>query len=194
MTLHRRTLLQSAAASALATLATAAVSQATPVSLPAPAVPPEVARGLPGGQRLGSTRMRVFGFSVYDATLWVEPGFAAESFEKHPLALTLTYLRDLKSLAIAERSLVEMGRSAALSPAQSQAWLAAMQASFPDVRSGDRLTGLHHPTRGAEFWLNGLARPGVPDAEFSRLFFGIWLSAATSEPEMRRALLARPSA
>ncbi len=194
MPIQRRTLLQSVAATSLATLATSAVSQATPTVPPPPALPPEVARSLPGGQRLGSTRLRVFGFSVYDATLWVEPGFAAESFERHPLALTLSYLRDLKGQAIAERSLVEMARGAQISPAQSQAWLAAMQASFPDVRSGDRLTGLHSPTRGADFWLNGQARPGVADPEFSRLFFGIWLSPATSEPEMRRDLLSRPSA
>ena len=35
-----------------------------------------------------------------------------------------------------------INRSATISPAQSQAWLAAMQVSFPDVKSGDRLTGL----------------------------------------------------
>lgn len=187
MFLQRRTLLLSAAASGLLTWAAPGATQALAT------VPPEVARGLPGVQRLGSTRLRVFGFSVYDATLWVEPGFAADSFERHPLALTLTYLRDLNGRAIAERSLVEMARGATISPAQSQAWLGAMRASFPDVRSGDRLTGLHSPTRGAEFWLNGQARAGVADPEFSRLFFGIWLSPATSEPEMRRALLSRPT-
>lgn len=189
MSLQRRTLLQSAAASSLTLLGTAAHSQTT-----AEPVPPELARTLPLLQRAGSARLRVFGFSVYDATLWVESGFVADSFERHPLALTLTYLRDLKGQAIAERSLVEMARSTPISPAQSQAWLAAMQASFPDVRSGDRLTGLHNPTRGADFWLNGQARAGVADPEFSRLFFGIWLSQATSEPEMRRALLPRPPA
>lgn len=188
MSLQRRTLLLSAAASGLLFPVFPGSAQGLP------AVPPEVTRGLPGGQRRGSARLRVFGFNVYDATLWVEPGFVADSFDRHPLALTLTYLRDLNGRAIAERSLVEMARAATLSPAQSQAWLAAMQASFPDVRSGDRLTGLHNPARGADFWLNGQARPGVADPEFSRLFFGIWLSQATSEPEMRRALLARPNA
>ena len=188
MPLQRRTLIQSAAASGLTALATAALSQ------PAPAAPPEVARALPLAQRAGSARLRVFGFSVYDATLWIEPGFSPTSFERHPLALTLTYLRDLNGVAIAERSLVEMARGAPINPAQSQAWLAAMQVSFPDVRSGDRLTGLHNPSRGADFWLNGQARPGVADPEFSRLFFGIWLSQSTSEPEMRRALLPRPPA
>jgi len=187
MSLPRRNLLLTAAASGLLTWAAPGATQAVA------SVPPEVARGLPGVQRLGSARLRVFGFNIYDATLWVEPGFVAGSFERHPLALTLTYLRDLKGRAIAERSLVEMARGATISPAQSQTWLAAMQASFPDVRLGDRLTGLHSPDRGADFWLNGQARVGVADPEFSRLFFGIWLSQATSEPEMRRALLIRPT-
>jgi hypothetical protein len=30
----------------------------------------------------------------------------------------------------------------------------------------------------------------VPDAEFSRLFFGIWLSPQTSEPGLRQQLIA----
>ena len=187
MSLQRRTLLHSAAVSSLVALIPVAHSQTT---VPA-SVPPEVVSALPLAQTAGSARLRVVGFNIYDATLWVEPGFSATRFEQYPLALTLTYLRDLNGAAIAKRSLAEMARSGPISPAQSQAWLAAMQASFPDVRTGDRLTGLHRPARGADFWLNGQARAGVADPEFSRLFFGIWLSQATSEPEMRRALLLR---
>ena len=47
------------------------------------------------------------------------------------------------------------------------------------------------PIVGALFWHNGRPRPAVPDTEFSRLFFGIWLSQATSEQQMRSALLSR---
>jgi Chalcone isomerase-like len=43
---------------------------------------------------------------------------------------------------------------------------------------------------GARFWVNGVARAPINDPEFSRLFFGIWLSSATSEPKLRAALLA----
>ena len=32
----------------------------------------------------------------------------------------------------------------------------------------------------------------VPDAEFARLFFGIWLSPQTSEPGLRAELIAAP--
>jgi hypothetical protein len=84
-----------------------------------------------------------------------------------------------------------MRRSADITPAQAQRWLADMQAAFPDVNAGDRLTGLHSPGVGARFWLNGQPRADLRDAEFSRLFFGIWLAESTSEPELRSELLAR---
>lgn len=133
----------------------------------------------------------VFGVNIYDVTLWVAPGFSAAAYARHALALELTYLRPLTGNAIAGRSLQEMGSAGALAPAQAQRWLTAMQAAFPDVQAGDRLSGLHSPGWGARFWSNGQTRTAIQDPEFSRLFFGIWLSETTSEPQLRRALLAR---
>jgi hypothetical protein len=154
-------------------------------------LPPEVAAELPGALWSGSARLRFFGFEVYDSHLWVAPGFKAAQFEQHGLALALSYLRALSGRDIAERSLKEMKRAGDLSPTQSQRWLAALQDAIPDVKAGDRLIGVHSPGVGARFWHNGQPRPPVPDPEFSRLFFGIWLSSATSEPQMRSGLLSR---
>lgn len=153
-------------------------------------LPDAVLAQLPGAQWVGTSRLRYFGFSVYDASLWVAPGFSAATFTDHALALDLTYLRALSGSAIAERSLKEMQRPGGITPEQAQRWLAAMQTAFSDVTAGDRLTGLHSPTTGARFWLNGTARTPVPDPEFSRRFFGIWLAGSTSEPQMRSDLLA----
>jgi hypothetical protein len=61
------------------------------------------------------------------------------------------------------------------------------------VRKGDRILGAHRPGVGASFWVNGQASGDIRDAEFSRLFFGIWLSPKTSEPSMRAALLGGPA-
>jgi hypothetical protein len=82
-----------------------------------------------------------------------------------------------------------MRRVGAFSDAQAQAWLQAMQAAFPDVAAGDRLTGIHRPGQGARFLANGRPTLDVNDPEFARLFFGIWLSDKTSEPQLRQALL-----
>ena len=150
---------------------------------------PEVKLALPQAQLVGKARLTVFGFQVYDARLWVAPNFVASSFSSQPMALELTYLRDFKALDIAERSIKEMRRSASISDAQEAKWLADLQRVVPDVKKGDRILGIHQPGAGADFWVNGKAAGNIVDAEFARLFFGIWLSPKTSEPQMRSRLL-----
>ncbi len=151
---------------------------------------PELAGALPTPIWAGAARLRVWGFEVYDAQLWVAAGFEAQRYAQHPLALSLTYLRTLRGKAIAERSMAEMLRQGPIDTVLQTAWLARMQQLFPDVAEGDRLTGVHQPGRGARFWLNGRALGAIDDAAFSAQFFGIWLHTATSEPAMRRDLLA----
>jgi len=153
--------------------------------------PAEVHTGLPEGQWSGSARLRFLGLSVYDASLWVAPGFRASAYAQHAFALELRYLRKLKGSAIAERSLTEMRRVGSLTAEQATRWLARMQDAFPDVNDGDRIVGLHLPGAGTQFWVNGQLRATVTEPEFGRFFFGIWLSESTSEPAMRSALLAR---
>lgn len=146
---------------------------------------------LPAGRRLGQARLRFFGLSVYDATLWAEPDFEAAQFERHRFVLELHYLRTLYGKAISERSLKEMRGVGSVSEAQATRWLEAMTRLFPDVKDGDHIAGLHLPGEGARFSLNNQPLGDVPDRDFARLFFGIWLSPATSEPQMRVQLLAQ---
>ncbi len=150
---------------------------------------PELRDALPQAQLIGQTRLSVWGFKIYDARLWAPSGFSAADFAARPLALELAYLRAFEAVDIAERSLKEMQRSARISDAQAQQWRLEMQRVFPNVKAGDRILGVHRPGQGVSFWVNGQRGGDIADAEFSRLFFGIWLSPQTSEPAMRRALL-----
>jgi len=193
MTQRRPFLLTGSAFALASVLPSVTLAQTQPLT-PNPslaALPAEVAAEMPGAQWAGSARLRFFGFDIYDSQLWVAPGFKPAQFAQHALALELSYLRALSGRDIAERSLKEMKRAGDLSAAQSQRWLAALQDAIPDVKAGDRITGLHGPGAGARFWHNGQPRPAVRDPEFSRLFFGIWLSSDTSEPKMRNGLLSR---
>lgn len=160
--------------------------QSPPLSAPT-AIGPDA--DLPGARVLGQAKLRFWGLEVYDARLWVRPGFEPDHFDRHPFALELVYLRSLVGERIAQRSLDEMRALPGFDPVRGPAWLARMKALFPDVAKGDRLTGLHRPGMGATFRLNGRHLGDVDDAAFSALFFGIWLSAATSEPRMRQGLL-----
>jgi hypothetical protein len=175
----------------LAALACAAFKRAPAADAPAenPGLPSELVDALPGAQALGSARLRFLGLDIYQARLWAGPGFQPAAYAQSPFALELSYFRWLSGRLIAERSLKEMRRQGSIAPEREQAWLQAMVQAFPDVQQGDRITGLHAPGVGARFWFNGQSRSPVRDADFSRVFFGVWLSEATSEPQMRAQLL-----
>jgi len=153
------------------------------------APPPEVAAELPGARTQGAGQMRFFGLRVYDVRLWAGEPASATNWAALPLALEIEYARELQGDAIAERSLKEMRRQADIAADTGARWLAEMARIFPDVRAGDRITGVHRPGTGARFFVNGRLQGDLPDAEFARLFFGIWLSPRTSEPALRAALL-----
>lgn len=138
---------------------------------------------------LGTTRLSMYGFQIYDARLWAEPGFKADDYLASRFALEITYLRNLNGKMVAQRSIKEMQGVGNLSPMQSAQWLGQMESLFPTIAKGDRLVGIHQPGAGAVFTFNGKPMGEIKDAEFARLFFGIWLSPQTSAPQMRRELL-----
>jgi hypothetical protein len=139
----------------------------------------------------GTGKLTFFGLDVYQSSLWVAPSFKPARFEDHTFALELHYLRNFSADAIAQRSIEEMQRLQTLSDDQSSQWLSALRQALPNVKKGDRLIGLHRPGAGVVFWNNGKRSGEVRDAEFARQFFAIWLSPKTSEPKLRRALLAK---
>ena len=164
-------------------------AQAQGTAAPAPAVPAEVKAELPGALLQGQGRLRFLGLRIYEARLWIAaPGLGVD-WALSPLALELLYARGLDGSKIAEHSLAEMRRQGEIEAGKATRWLAAMKEVFPDVQAGERLTGVHLPGLGARFFVNGQLKGDVRDAEFARLFFGIWLSPRTSEPSLRDALL-----
>lgn len=153
------------------------------------AAPAEVAGALAQPRLQGSGRLTFLGLHVYDARLWVQEGFRAEDHARQPLAIELEYARTLYGRLIAERSVTEMKKVGEPSAAQSDAWQAEMTKIFPDVKKGDRITGVQVPGQSARFFLNGQLRGEVRDPAFVTLFFGIWLSPRSSEPALRQALI-----
>ena len=155
----------------------------------APPRPEELRADLPDARLVGTGVLRFFGLRVYEARLWAGPGFVPEQYASQPLALELLYDRKLEGLAIAERSVAEMRRIGAFSEAQARQWLALMTTAFPDVAAQDRLLGLSDGQGGVRFFHNARQTAQVRDAEYARLFFGIWLAEQTSAPALRKSLL-----
>ena len=165
-----------------------AQGQQVPMAAAAPAAPPELLTELPEARWRGNATMRFLGLHVYDISLWSPQPLSGDGAEQ-PLALSLRYARRLVGRQIAERSLDEMRRIGPINDAQADAWLQAMTRLFPDVAAQDRLTGVQRPGEAARFYFNGQRRGELADAQFARLFFGIWLSPKTSEPGLRQRLL-----
>lgn len=168
------------------TLAALLANGAALASAPAPA---ELAQLVPEAQPAGSARLTWFGLPIYDANLWVAPGFRQRDFHEHGFAIELKYLRALRSADIAERSIVEMRRIEGMSDTQAQQWLSDLRLVLPDVQPGDRITGIHRPGHGVTFLLNGRRTGDIGDLRFGRAFFSIWLARATREPALRAALV-----
>ena len=153
--------------------------------------PPELSATLPAARLQGEGRLRFFGLHVYDIRLWTAAAFSPERWAEAPIALEIEYARTLYGKAIAERSMDEMKRQGEMTADRSARWLAEMTRVFPDVKEGDRITGVQQPGAGVSFFINGRARGEVRDTDFARRFFGIWLAPQTSEPGLRERLFGR---
>jgi hypothetical protein len=144
---------------------------------------------LPNFEEVGSGTMRFFGLRIYDATLWSPGGVWSAN---QPYALELIYARSFDGAAIARRSIEEIRAQRAYPAATLARWEQQMRALFPDVKSGDRLTGVRMPGAGAAFYSGPRKLGQIDDEAFADAFFGIWLHPATSAPDLRARLLKSP--
>jgi hypothetical protein len=141
---------------------------------------------IPAAQAVGAGKYTWFGFHAYDAALFAEGGRYATGA---PFALELTYARNFKGRAIADRSMIEIKKLGLATDADVAPWLKAMSEAFPDVREGDRLTGVAPAAGPARIFHNGKPVGELADERLKRAFFAIWLDPRTSAPELRAQLL-----
>eukprot|EP00039_Didymoeca_costata_P002700 m.61985 g.61985 ORF g.61985 m.61985 type:complete len:169 (-) comp11471_c0_seq6:26-532(-) len=159
-------------------------------NLPVSSVPPfEVSKEIPNARLQGKAKLRYFGIHVYDIRLWSNTAVTQTNIDKVPLALELQYALPLAGRRIADRGLSEMQRVGILSNEKKEKWLQLMQQAFPDVQTGDRITGIHKGNSTTVFYHNGSKTQEVKELEFAKRFFGIWLGSWSSDPYSRDALL-----
>lgn len=153
-------------------------------------VPKPIAQALGSPRLAGGGDLRWFGMRLYSAQLWVGPqGLRPKRLDADPFALQLSYRLSLKGTAIAERSDEEISRMGLGDPERRSRWLSEMKRVFPDVASGDRLTGVHLPGTGTRFYHNDRPMGTIDDPAFGPAFFAIWLDDRTVAPQLRDALL-----
>jgi hypothetical protein len=149
-------------------------------------LPEGVASKLPGLSLAGEGRLRWFGLHIYDAALWARTDVFSVDSE---FALDIRYMRNIPAERLVGASVKEIRRLGYADDALLDKWSGAMGTVFPDIRKGDRLTGVNMPGRGVEFYHNGRFAGLIPDTQFARAFFSIWFDPRTREPELRESLI-----
>jgi hypothetical protein len=151
---------------------------------------PPSAAALRTSRLVGQQRFTYWGFDVYDASLWASAPFVAEDWAKQVLVLELRYLRDFKGADIAQRSMDEMQGQRPLSNTQQSSWSTTLQSLIPNVRAGERITGIYSPDKGMQLLHQDRVLGELRDPEFAQRFLGIWLAPETSQRKLRQQLLA----
>lgn len=157
-----------------------------PMGVMALALPEQVAKDFPDLRLAGEGRLRWLGLHIYDASLWIN---GARWNGEQEFALDIHYARDIKARRLIRTSLEEMRRLGFGDERRLEKWAELMARVLPDVRKGERLTGVNRPGAGAEFYYQGRSVGTIADPEFARAFFSIWLDARTREPGLRQSLI-----
>lgn len=140
-----------------------------------------------GMQLVGSARLSFLLWPVYDAHLYTPTG-NFDSPAMPPFALQLEYWRDFP-----QDSLVAETRRQwqAQGVTEHPDWTRRLAMILPDVSKSDTITLYVDGAGNSTFYFNDTTLGTIADSTFSQAFAGIWLSPATTRPDLREALLGR---
>ncbi|MFB9134412.1 chalcone isomerase family protein [Vibrio olivae] len=148
--------------------------------------------GWQGWPMVGEAELSVFVFDIYRSTLFTPSGKYLPQGVNEPLALSITYLRDISSTKLLEAT-AEQWQKLGFNQQQVSSWIPVLEGIFPDVEPGDTLTYLSQGKYGHFiFKPKNQAQESVGDIdnqELSQAFLSIWLSPNTTYPKLRKQLI-----
>lgn len=142
---------------------------------------------------IGSGELRWFGMEVYAARLLSGTGRFETSGETGPLALEITYRRNISRERLLHTTAREWGRLGTElglnDRARAAGWLSELGEIWPDVGPGDRIVAFVEPDGATRFYGNDAFLGAVTDPRFGPAFLGIWLHPDTRAADLRARLL-----
>lgn len=134
----------------------------------------------------GQAKLSVLLWDVYESRLYTPGGEWAPGIR--PLKLEIRYLRDVAAedlVAQTRKEWVAQG----IATDQHDQWLKQLSKLWQDVAKDD-VIALELDANGAtRFRHNGELLGTIEEPQFGEDFSGIWLSAKTTRPELRQALI-----
>jgi Chalcone isomerase-like len=149
-------------------------------------LPPGVTILAPGLHRLGTARHTVFGFHVFDATLWVA-GPQWSPSEAH--ALDIEASRGIPPSRLVNSVIDEMRDMKVANDRQRSMWKQSLERILPTLSRGDQLVILCLPDRQTVIFHNSSKVGTVDDPNFGSALFRVWLDPLASRQDIRSALL-----
>lgn len=154
-----------------------------------------VRQAIPQARVQGAGELRMYGFHLYDARLYVGPtGLSSKELTARPFALDIEYARAFRGVSIAQRGREQMDDLKVASKAQTAEWERQLDKIFPDVQAGDHVIGIFVPEQGTTFYADNKVIGTIPGNDFARAFFSIWFDPKTAAPGLRNELLAEGAA
>lgn len=138
---------------------------------------------------VGQGHFKYLFWSLYDAQLTSSDGEFQSVAQSKPLALTLTYQREISRDDFVEATLDQWRHLYGDLSATQLQWGDTLKQIWRDVRHGDMLTCVVDEQGHAYFYLNKQSLGDIKDPLFSEQFLAIWLDERTSAPTLRRQLL-----
>lgn len=149
-------------------------------SAPSPAEP------LRDLNEVGSARLKVMFWNIYESTLFSANGYF-EGIEPD-VALEIEYRRNIRKQKFIEHTREEWKKQS-LYFEGAERWLEQLQVLLPDVSSGDTLIVKVNTKLESEFYFNQSWLGKITEPQFTETFLAIWLSDKSSYPELRQQLL-----
>ena len=137
-------------------------------------------------QKCGEAKLTVLFWDVYESTLFTPTG--SYSPDVRPFRLDIRYLRDISASDLIKQTAKEW-RAQGLADPEQDAWLQKLGEIWPDVATGDTLALLVDENSYSQFTMNGVEIGRIENPSFSDAFAGIWLSASSTRPTLRDALI-----
>jgi hypothetical protein len=135
-------------------------------------------------QLIGEGQMKWLMFDVYHAALYgAQPEFEAGHY---PLALALTYQRDISSSDLINVTRDEWRR---LDIPKADQWIDSLASLWPDIKAGDKLAFRANSKDSGSFYFNDQHIGDIEGENFSECFLAIWLSLDAKVKKLRDQLI-----
>lgn len=156
--------------------------------------PPQWRDGNQVMARKGQIVLTYLWADIYAAALFTQPDINPQQAfdEQHDLRLELFYLHDLKHSDItrASATILKRQQPAAILD-RLDAPLKQLQASFGDIKRGDRYALDYNPQRGLKLERNGQVIFTSQNHQLAKIYLGIWLAPEGLPDTLRLNLLAQ---